>query len=662
MNSKGKILSKIFITFIILFCLFNSKVEASEKFCYLSDIPYIKDQSSVGWGSITLDRNLESGYNNGLITLIVDGQKRQFYKGISAHATSTLVYDIRDYDYDYFTTYLGVDESRKNNGNGVKFAIYTSVDGEHWDAKTPVSPSVMKGTSNALFYKIDIKEANYIKLYAHNNGNDTADHAVYADAKLIKEDYVEGEGEKIDFIKTIEEYDEIIRRHQGEEITGEYELAILQREFVSKLGYDYLQFMAGYKDSYKETLDWLMNDVENIRYYALGGTPIGSYVNSLTELVRLYEEYKNDFDITDPISEDGIRRLHNRRPDAPTTKGDLYKRMAISLSLTHSARVALWMQPSAAENQSDSVVRYKIYKDMYNQGKFKATEAVNITPWFESYTIEEMRYVMHTMLDDESTIWLNEYTQSKIDKAPNNAWGLLTPHSYIAYVWPNYGDPRFYNEENYDYFNELFSVNGKTIDDYGISRGTLNYRLNKLWMNFRNKFGTGCVCGGISKSGHCIRGVHGIASAVIGQPGHAALLYYTQDSNGKGYWGIDNDVSGWTLSEKSERLPLGWGNASYSRGYSVVYVALAQEAMNNQADLEKCQKIIMEAKTYAGDLAKQEEIYRKALEVQPINIDAWYGLYSVYCANTAKTGQDFFDLAEEMAESLKYFPLPMYHS
>ena len=156
MNSKGKILSKIFITFIILFCLFNSKVEASEKFCYLSDIPYIKDQSSVGWGSITLDRNLESGYNNGLITLIVDGQKRQFYKGISAHATSTLVYDIRDYDYDYFTTYLGVDESRKNNGNGVKFAIYTSVDGEHWDVKTPVSPSVMKGTSNALFYKIDM--------------------------------------------------------------------------------------------------------------------------------------------------------------------------------------------------------------------------------------------------------------------------------------------------------------------------------------------------------------------------------------------------------------------------------------------------------------------------------------------------------------------------
>ena len=69
----------------------------------------------------------------------------------------------------------------------------------------------------------------------------------------------------------------------------------------------------------------------------------------------------------------------------------------------------------------------------------------------------------------------------------------------------------------------------------------------------------------------------------------------------------------------------------------------------------------MEAKIYEGDPVKQEEIYRKALEVQPINIDAWYGLYSAYCANPEKTEDDFYYLAEEMAESLKYFPLPMYH-
>ena len=73
-------------------------------------------------------------------------------------------------------------------------------------------------------------------------------------------------------------------------------------------------------------------------------------------------------------------------------------------------------------------------------------------------------------------------------------------------------------------------------------------------MNFRNEFGTGAVCGGISKTGSNIRTSHGIPAAVIGQPGHAAILYYTQDNKGNGYWNIDNDVSGWTLSEKGEKI------------------------------------------------------------------------------------------------------------
>jgi len=48
------------------------------KFKYLSDIEYIKNSSSVGWGQITLDQNLETKYNNGLISLIVNGQQKLF--------------------------------------------------------------------------------------------------------------------------------------------------------------------------------------------------------------------------------------------------------------------------------------------------------------------------------------------------------------------------------------------------------------------------------------------------------------------------------------------------------------------------------------------------------------------------------------------------------
>lgn len=262
----------------------------------------------------------------------------------------------------------------------------------------------------------------------------------------------------VDFIKTLAEYDEIIKANEGKEITGEYEHALLLREFVSKADYEILRMYGALNKENNDTLRWLMTDIDNIRYYILGGAPSGSYFNSLTELTKLYTAYKDDFNDQSQISEEGIRRLHSRRPNESTTKGDLYKRMAISLSLTHSARVGLWMQSSVAVNQSNSVVRYKLYKDMYNNGNFRAAANADITPWFESYTIEEMRFVLQTNIDDEEVLWLNEYTQSKINANPKNVWSLLTPHSYVAYVWPNYQDPRYYADENFDYFNDLFSV------------------------------------------------------------------------------------------------------------------------------------------------------------------------------------------------------------
>ena len=53
---------------------------------------------------------------------------------------------------------------------------------------------------------------------------------------MIKEDYVENTTE-VDFIKTVEEYDKKIKTYSvNQEITGEYKLALLQREFVKNVG------------------------------------------------------------------------------------------------------------------------------------------------------------------------------------------------------------------------------------------------------------------------------------------------------------------------------------------------------------------------------------------------------------------------------------------
>ncbi len=604
----------------------------TEKMRYLSDTPYIKEQSSVGWGSILLDKNA----SDDLINVNVDGKKTPFMKGVFAHATSTLVYDIKFYNYDYFTAYIGVDASRGNNGNGVKFAIYTSQDGTNWDLKTDVKSPVLKGTSNAIFVKIDIKDAKYLKLYCHNNGNDTADHAVYADAKFIKEDYVE-DTSPVNFIKTVGEYDEILKSADFNTQLSVNELTILQRDFVNSVGYDILQSFVKYSEENKEAISWLMNDIENLRLYIVGGKPAGSYINSIKVLSELYKNYKADFNNKE------VTKYGN-------VLGELYTKMAITLSLTHSAQVALWMQPSAPENQSDAVTRYAIYKQMHADGHFVASQNLDITQWFEEYSVEEMRFVLNNIIDDEEIIWLNEYTQKSIDAHPNEVWKYLTPHPYMKYIWPNYSKPEYHDEAN----KEMYSQKYGNFLDYGVS---FRPGLYKLWMNLDN----GAVCGGISKIGSNIRTVHGIPAAVIGQPGHAAIIYYTRDSQGKGYWAIDNDVSGWAQSEKGERMLLGWGNASYSKGsYQVVYMALAQEVLNNYETFEKSKEMVLLGQSYQGDLIKQEEIYRKALEFQPLNIDAWYELINVYNKNENKTEEDYYNLANELSEKLKYFPLPMY--
>ena len=657
---------------------------------YLSDIEYDKTQSKVDWGSITPDSNLENQYNHGLITLLIADNadetklnKRYFLKGMSAHATSTLIYDLSQYDYDYFSTYMGVDESRGTNGNGVKFYIYTQKEGEDWVLQTEQNPTAVKGNEKALYAKINVKGVKYLKLYCDKNGNNTADHAVYADAKLYNEGYEESTTEEVNF-STVEEYDNILKEkmaQQGktiEQVINENELTLLQRTFVNNVGYDLLKAIVNLDNQYRETVEWLMNDVENLRLYVLGGEPDGgSYYNSIKELSRLYSTYKNDFTDQTPTNNTWYPNLK---------KGDVYKKMAISLSLTHSTKVGYWAQIDHPSNRSDSVNRYKIYKELYDGGKFVVAREVeknadgsvtpvtpikpilnedgtprqDHTPWFEALQVEEMRYVMNNITDDEELIWFNDYTQKRIDANPNQEEKYLQPHTYIAYVWPDFENPIFHDQNKQQEWDDLFEG---IFSTYKVTYSTETDHVYKAWMSMRNKYGTGAVCGGISKLGAHIRAAHGTPASVVGQPGHAAIIYYRKDKAGNGYWTLDNDVSGWAQTGKSEklgtRMPLGWGSDSYVSGYAGTYVMLSQEALNDNENYEKSEKILMTAKLYEGDLAKQEEIYREALKVQKINIDAWWGLINVYNADSNRTEEDYYKLAEELGNALMPFPLPM---
>jgi hypothetical protein len=599
-------------------------VSASEDCLYLSDINY-ESGSSAGYGSIVYDKNIE----NGSISLILDegNSAVSFSKGIAAHATSTIIFDISEFDYDYFVTYAGVNSTKGSNGDGVKFYIYTSTDKKTWTLQTEQNPTIQKGNSVALYYKIDITGVNYIKLYANQNGTNYYDHAVYADAKLIhKNSDSSNTGESVS-IKTVAEYDKLIK-------AGERGLTLLQREFVNNIGYSTLEYFANQSADNAKVLKWLINSEENLTYYLLGGTPDGSYYDSLLTLVRLYKAYASDMDDTSQTQCAG-------------TKGDLYKRMIITLSLTHSATCGLWAGGVTGNisdpNDSDAVERYRIYKKMYLAGKLD-------TQIFETRTIEEMRFVMNSIIDDESIEWLRDYTYNYSSDAKRN------PYTYITYMFGyNYSKEEYYSEENYAKWNEKYK-----LFDYGITYKT---GFPKMWIVFEENG----VCGAIAKTGTVIQNSYGVPATVVGQPGHAAYIYQSLNSDGKTVWNLYNDVSGWANSGRTEKLGVrmlnGWGEYNVATYTSTIkpdtYIFLAQEALNDYAKYEAAEKILMLADVYSGDTDKLEEIYQQALAVEPINFDAFYGLVTLY-RDTNRSEEDCYKLACQIAEAYTYHPLPMY--
>ncbi len=633
----------------------------------------------------------------------IEGSWYTFDKGLFTHtgstaktATLTLTYNIENLNYKYFTAYVGLNKTA-TKGDGVRFNVGTSMDGETWDDWMVVSPKLIGPQAEAEFITFGIRSgAKFLRLWANRGTGNAHDHAVWADAKLTNS-LTDGGS-----IMPLAAYDEQIKAKVAANADlndNELEKLILQREFVSRVGqYALKRFTTQSTDedatneANQAVLTWLLNDLDSLREFMLGGTPFGgSYYNSLIVLSKLYKHYKSDLNDTTLLKN---KWYPNR------TFGELCRTMMFSVALTHDKTIGSYLQASRIENQSAPLRRYAIYRYMYKTERFVATknsdgswkyETMNL---FGSLKVEEMRWIMSNIIDDESILWLNDYVQTRINASPNSAGNLHTPHSYVKYTNPNYNNPVFYANENYDYFNKLFAVDyrgdnakadwnddgshkvglwdtsytvpaGEGDEPYVItvSRSAEGEaKLQKVWMNFKNKFGTGSVCGGISKSGCNIRGARGVPANVIGQPGHAAILYFSKDANGKGSWKIDNDVGGWLAATKNERHLLGWGNAAWQRnsGGTVVYFHLAQLCLDDYDNFVKAEEYTWLAKVYQGDLTKQEAIYEKALTTQILNLDAWYGLVKTYKANTTKTAADFSTLAGRIGDTLWNHPTPMH--
>ena len=107
-----------------------------------------------------------------------NNQEISYERGIGAHSTSTIIYDLSDKDYAYFTSYVGVDRAMFGTVGSVVFQVY--VDGEK-----KFDSGLMNSRDLQKYVEVDINEAKELKLVVTDGGNGQgSDHATWADTKL----------------------------------------------------------------------------------------------------------------------------------------------------------------------------------------------------------------------------------------------------------------------------------------------------------------------------------------------------------------------------------------------------------------------------------------------------------------------------------------------
>nr|WP_288306738.1 NPCBM/NEW2 domain-containing protein [uncultured Romboutsia sp.] len=183
-----------------------------EDYTYLSDIKW--KSANSGWRTIQKDKSIEE---NPLRLTDEEGNMVEYEKGIGTHSTSTIVYDLTDKDYSYFTSYVGVDREMYNSTvASLEFKVYV-------DGVLKYESGLMKSTDAQKYIELDINGAKELKLVATDgrDGN-AADHASFGDAKLytIKDedaDYTSLE----ELVLSVNEYDKYLYTFESFEVLEE---------------------------------------------------------------------------------------------------------------------------------------------------------------------------------------------------------------------------------------------------------------------------------------------------------------------------------------------------------------------------------------------------------------------------------------------------------
>lgn len=629
-------------------------IGANPNIQYLSDMQEEPGASVGYWGQIFKDCLVNKG-NEKKDNLWVryNSETLKFAKGIGAHATSTVVYNITDVvkTKKYFVGYLGID-ARTSSADGVTFKISLSDDNKTWEEV--YNSGVVK--NDAQYVKIDLKNKKYIKFYADKNAHNGNDHAVYANAGFVAENYKPSDGYTLP-VKTVEEYDAELSKidYKNEQQVKTNTHKIYQRELVDKAGFYTLYNVYTMQNGvYKDAMNYLLTNEDALSYYINGGPKPaqGTYYNSLIAFGKIYNAHKEDL--------------------KDTKENNFNLRLAISVASVYAnpGGVRFWQGKYQGQ---DPVRRYETYKELSKDGgkmdlgaALAKENKIDNGKWsakeFRELSVPMMRWVVDARMNEDEFNWLADYSMAcgKGDKK-----NFLDSYTYMKYElkeW-KYEDEKYYSPENKAKWTQKYKLDGYFDEDKKYGASIDGNKIVRLWTVWEE----GGVCGAFAKSYTNLAEVFGRPSITCGQPGHAAAVTWMwnprggENGTGQYEWRIQNDVFNWreTHSEFSDYM-LGWGNRTKDKdGQASSYVTLTTDVLEGKWDT------YVEAKRYTllansfTDTQKKEEILDKALQKEPKFLDAWYGKLDMRLANDKLTSEEALSFAKAIEKTFKYYPMVM---
>ena len=269
-----------------------------------------------------------------------NGEEVSFERGVGAHSTSTITYDLTDKDYVYFSSYVGVDRGMYNTVGSVSFEVY--IDGEKkFDSGLMTSKEPMK------YLEVDINGAKELKLVVTDGGNGNgSDHGTWGDAKLHFAKDVQGNYEELEsLVNEVKDYEQ--------DIYSEESFKVLQ-EALKKA-----EEMLADKISTQDEINLMVDELKLA-------------ISNLEEKIDLNEIIT----IKDKSLKDSIKKELNLLSDNITI-GDMYKLTKLSVS---NAWISSLEGLQYAKNLEQLDISYNEIKDLSPLKNLKKLTDLNGNP------------------------------------------------------------------------------------------------------------------------------------------------------------------------------------------------------------------------------------------------------------------------------------------